>query len=111
MKNKAIKTKLLTVLLALCMVLSLVPMTAFAATVKLPAGVSREYLYNHTYHTKVEITANVSVKDAGGSVIETAKVNKSGDFVEGNVSDPAVQAEIQGIVLGSITVHHPFSCV
>ena len=31
MKNKAIKTKLLTVLLALCMVLSLVPMTAFAA--------------------------------------------------------------------------------
>ena len=31
MKNKAIKTKLLTVLLTLCMVLSLVPMTAFAA--------------------------------------------------------------------------------
>lgn len=31
MKNKAIKTKLLTVLLALCMLLSLVPMTAFAA--------------------------------------------------------------------------------
>ena len=30
MKNKAIKTKLLTVLLALCMVLSLVPMTAYA---------------------------------------------------------------------------------
>ena len=96
MKNKAIKTKLLTVLLALCMVLSLVPMTAFATTIELPAGVSREYLYNHTYHTKVEITANVSVKDAGGSVIETAQVNKSGDFVEGNVSDPAVQAEIQG---------------
>ena len=96
MKNKAIKTKLLTVLLTLCMVLSLVPMTAFATTIELPAGVSREYLYNHTYHTKVEITANVSVKDAGGSVIETAQVNKSGDFVEGNVSDPAVQAEIQG---------------
>ena len=96
MKNKAIKTKLLTVLLALCMVLSLVPMTAFATTIELPAGVNREYLYNHTYHTKVEITANVSVKDAGGSVIETAQVNKSGDFVEGNVSDPAVQAEIQG---------------
>ena len=31
MKNKAIKTKLLTVLLALCMVLSLVPMTAATA--------------------------------------------------------------------------------
>lgn len=96
-KNIKIKfTKLLTVLLALCMVLSLVPMTAFATTIELPAGVSREYLYNHTYHTKVKITANVSVKDAGGSVIETAQVNKSGDFVEGNVSDPAVQAEIQG---------------
>ena len=97
MKNKAIKTKLLTVLLALCMVLSLVPMTAFAATIELPAGVSREYLYNHTYHTKVEITANVSVKDAGGSVIETAQVNKSGDFIEGNVSNTAVQTEIQRI--------------
>ena len=30
MKNKAFKTKLLTVLLTLCMVLSLVPMTAYA---------------------------------------------------------------------------------
>ena len=46
MKNKAIKTKLLTVLLTLCMVLSLVPMTAFATTIELPAGVSRKYLYN-----------------------------------------------------------------
>ena len=106
MKNKAIKTKLLTVLLALCMVLSLVPMTAFAATVKLPAGVSREYLYNHTYHTKVEITANVSVKDAGGSVIETTQVNKSGDFIEGNVSNTAVQTEIQRI---DAEINAPFS--
>ena len=106
MKNKAIKTKLLTVLLALCMVLSLVPMTAFAATVKLPAGVSREYLYNHTYHTKVEITANVSVKDAGGSVIENAQVNKSGDFIEGNVSNTAVQTEIQRI---DAEINAPFS--
>ena len=32
MKNKAFNTKLLTVLLTLCMLLSLVPMTAFAAT-------------------------------------------------------------------------------
>ena len=32
MKNKAIKTKLLTVLLTLCMVLSLVPLSVFAAT-------------------------------------------------------------------------------
>lgn len=106
MKNKAIKTKLLTVLLALCMVLSLVPMTAFAATIELPAGVSREYLYNHTYHTKVEITANVSVKDAGGSVIETAQVNKSGDFIEGNVSNTAVQTEIQRI---DAEINAPFS--
>ena len=93
---KAKSKALLTLLFALCMALSLIPMTAFATTIELPAGVSREYLYNHTYHTKVEITANVSVKDAGGSVIENAQVNKSGDFIEGNVSDPAVQAEIQG---------------
>ena len=97
MKNKAIKTKLLTVLLALCMVLSLVPMTAFAATIKLPAGVSPGFSSNNTYHTKVETTANVSVKDANGSVIETTHVNKSGDFIEGDVSDTAVQTEIQRI--------------
>ena len=106
MKNKAIKTKLLTVLLALCMVLSLVPMTAFATTIELPAGVSRKHLYNHTYHTKVEITANVSVKDAGGSVIETTQVNKSGDFIEGNVSSTAVQTEIQRI---DAEINAPFS--
>ena len=32
MKNKAFKTKLLTVLLTLCMVLSIVPLSVFAAT-------------------------------------------------------------------------------
>ena len=32
MKERTLKTKLLTVLLALCMVLSIVPMTVFAAT-------------------------------------------------------------------------------
>lgn len=106
MKIRPIKNKLLTVLLTLCMMLSIVPMTAFATTIELPAGVSREYLYNHTYHTKVEITANVSVKDAGGSVIETAQMNKSGDFIEGNVSDPAVQAEIQGF---DAEINAPFS--
>ena len=89
--------KLLTVLLSLCTLLSLSPMTAFAAAVKLPTGVSTGFSYNHTYHTKVETTANVSIKDANGSVIETMPVNKSGDFIEGNVSDTAVQAEIQRI--------------
>ena len=89
--------KLLTVLLSLCTLLSLSPMTAFAAAVKLPTGVSTEFSYNHTYHTKVETTANVSIKDANGSVIETTPVNKSGDFIEGNVSNTAVQAEIQRI--------------
>ena len=89
--------KLLTVLLSLCTLLSLSPMTAFAAAVILPAGVSSEFSSDHTYHTKVETTANVSIKDAGGSVIETAQVNKSGDFVEGDVNDAAVQTEIQRI--------------
>ena len=88
---------LLSMLLSLCMVLSLVPLAAFADTVELPSGVNSERSYNHTYHTKVETTANVSVKGANGNVIETMQVNKSGEFVEGNVSDTAVQAEIQKI--------------
>lgn len=56
MKNRMLRVQLTTVLLTLCMVLSLVPVTAFAATVKLPAGVSPGFSYNHTYHTKIFLT-------------------------------------------------------
>ena len=87
MKTRPIKTKLLTALLTLCMVLSLVPISAFAAEYDfLPEGV--EYTIRrggtHTYYTRVDVTANVSVKDSEGTVLETTQVSKSsGDFIEG----------------------------
>ena len=88
--------KLLTVLLALCMVLSIVPITAYAGVTDVTGGTTTN-TYSHFYHTKVETTAQVTIKDADGNVIETTEVTKSGDFVEGNVSSDAVQAEIKRI--------------
>lgn len=74
--------KLLTVLLALCMVLSIVPITAYAVEIDfLPQGVTYLNDYKHTYHTQVNVTANVSVKDSNGAVVETTQVSKSsGEF-------------------------------
>mgnify|MGYP007112770507 FL=1 len=74
--------KLLTVLLALCMVLSIVPITAYAAEIEfLPQGVTYLNDLKHTYHTQVNVTANVSVKDSNGAVVETTQVSKSsGEF-------------------------------
>lgn len=79
-KNKT--KKLLTVLLALCMVLSIVPITAFAVEIDfLPQGVTYLNDFKHTYHTQVNVTANVSVKDSNGAVVETTQVSKSsGEF-------------------------------
>lgn len=88
--------KLLTVLLTLCLALSIVPITAYAGVTDVIGG-STTNTYSHFYHTKVETTAQVIIKDADGNVIETTEVTKSGDFVEGNVSDDAVQAEIKRI--------------
>lgn len=88
--------KLLTVLLALCMVLSIVPITAYAGVTDVTGGTTTNH-YSHFYHTKVETTAQVTIKDADGNVIETTEVTKSGDFVEGNVNSDAVQAEIKRI--------------
>ena len=77
--------KLLTVLLALCMVLSLTAFTAYAGELPkpdyLPEGVTYSNDYDHTYHTQVNVTANVSVKDSDGAVVETTQVSKSsGEF-------------------------------
>lgn len=74
--------KLLTVLLALCMVLSIVPITAFAVEIDfLPQGVTYLNDLKHSYHTQVNVTANVSVKDSNGAVVETTQVSKSsGEF-------------------------------
>ena len=79
--------KLLTVLLALCMVLSIVPITAFAVEIDfLPQGVTYLNDYKHTYHTQVNVTANVSVKDSDGTVVETTQVSKSTEeFLKGGV--------------------------
>lgn len=88
--------KLLTVLLTLYLALSIVPITAYAGVTDVTGG-STTNTYSHFYHTKVETTAQVIIKDADGNVAETTEVTKSGDFVEGNVSDDAVQAEIKRI--------------
>lgn len=88
--------KLLTVLLTLYLALSIVPITAYAGVTDVTGG-STTNTYSHFYHTKVETTAQVIIKDADGNVIETTEVTKSGDFVEGNISGDAVQAEIKKI--------------
>jgi len=88
--------KLLTVLLTLSLALSIVPITAYAGVTDV-IGDNTTNHYSHFYHTKVETTAQVTIKDADGNVIETTEVTKSGDFVEGNVNSDAVQAEIKRI--------------
>lgn len=88
--------KLLTVLLTLYLALSIVPITAYAGVTDVIGG-NTTNPYSHFYHTKVETTAQVIIKDADGNVAETTEVTKSGDFVEGNVNSDAVQAEIERI--------------
>lgn len=88
--------KLLTVLLTLYLALSIVPITAYAGVTDVTGG-STTHTYSHFYHTKVETTAQIIIKDADGNVIETTEVTKSGDFVEGNFNSDAVQAEIERI--------------
>ena len=88
--------KLLTVLLTLYLALSIVPITAYAGVTDV-IGDNTTNPYSHFYHTKVETTAQVTIKDADGNVIETTEVTKSGNFVEGNVNSDAVQAEIKRI--------------
>ena len=88
--------KLLTVLLTLYLALSIVPITAYAGVTDVTGGTTTN-TYSHFYHTKVETTAQVTIKDADGNVAETTEVTKSGDFVEGNFNSDAVQAEIKRI--------------
>lgn len=90
MKERTLITKLLTVLLTLCMVLSLTAFTAYAGELPkpdyLPEGVTYSNDYDHTYHTQVNVTANVSVKDSDGTVVETTQVSKSTEeFLKGGV--------------------------
>ena len=111
MKERTLKTKLLTVLLTLCLALSIVPITAFAAEIDfLPQGVTYLNDLKHTYHTQVNVTANVSVKDSNGAVVETKQVTKSSEeFLKGGVGAlqaklAALQAEIETPYQASGTV-------
>jgi hypothetical protein len=93
MKIRPIKAKLLTALLTLCMMLSLTAFTAYAGELPkpdyLPEGVTYSNDYDHTYHTQVNVTANVSVKDSDGTVVETTQVSKSTEeFLKGGVLFP-----------------------
>ena len=94
MKERTLKTKLLTVLLTLCLALSIVPITTFAAEMDfLPQGVEYSRDNKHTYHTQINATANVSVKDSDGTVVEITQVSKSSeDYLKGGVG--ALQAEL-----------------
>ena len=103
--------KLLTVLLTLYLALSIVPITAFAVEIDfLPQGVTYLNDFKHTYHTQVNVTANVSVKDSNGAVVETKQVTKSSEeFLEGGVGAlhaklAALQAEIETPYQASGTV-------
>lgn len=92
---KKCNRKLLSILLALCMVLTIVPITALAAEWEnldfLPQGVTHSTEYKNPYHTQVNVTANVIVKGSDGTVVETTQVSKSSeDFVKGNLNDEAV---------------------
>ena len=105
MKERTLKTKLLTVLLTLCMVLSLTAFTAYAGELPkpdyLPEGVTYSTDYDHTYHTQVNVTANVSVKDSDGTVVETTQVSKSsGEFnfiTEGFPSAEVLQTAVENL--------------
>ena len=88
------KASLLTALFTLCMLLSLAPISAFADGMDfLPQGVTYSKYNKHTYHTQVNVTANVSVKDSTGTVLETTQVSKSSeDYLKGGVG--SLQAEL-----------------
>ena len=87
MQKTTIKNRLLATLLTLCMVLSLAPMSAFATELDfLPEGVTSSTDNKHAYHTQVNVTANVSIKDSDGTVVETTQVHKSTEeFLKGGV--------------------------
>lgn len=65
----------------------------------LPEGVKKTSLsYSNPYHTRVDVTANVSVKASDGTVVETTKVSKSsGEFIQGNLSGEAVQTALANL--------------
>ena len=62
----------------------------------LPSGVKKDTTYQHAYHTQVNVTANVSVKDSEGTVLETKQVTKSTEeFLKGGVGE--IQTELANL--------------
>ena len=55
-------------------------------------GTSRSS-YQHTYHTNIKVTANVTIQDKEGNTT-TESIYKESGFIKGNVSDTAVQTQI-----------------
>lgn len=95
-KNIKIKfTKLLTVLLTLCMILSIVPITAYSAETEVSGEKPLTNNYTHTYHTNIKVTADVKIIDQSGNLISTTIINKESGFLIGNVSDAQPQAELK----------------
>ena len=88
--------RILSLLLVFCMTMAFLPLTAFAGVTDVTSGATSN-VYNHTYHTKVKMTANVTVKDSDGNIADTKQIAEEGDFIVGNVSDNAVQSEITRI--------------
>ncbi|MGN0441125.1 MAG: hypothetical protein ACI4FO_00320, partial [Acutalibacteraceae bacterium] len=88
--------RIISLFIVLCMVLAIVPVTAFAEDTR------GDSVYIHTYHTKVKLTANVTIQDSEGNTVNTYPVSEeSADYIVGNVSDDAIQAEItrlEGVV-------------
>lgn len=82
------KRRVVTVLLALAMALALtVPVWAGVTDVTGGGGTNT---YTHTYHTKINAEATFTLKDGTAHTIK----HESSDFVVGNISDEAAQAEI-----------------
>lgn len=100
--KKTKSKKLLTVLLTLYLALSIVPITAFAVEIDfLPQGVTYLNDFKHTYHTQVNVTANVSVKDSNGAVVETKQVSKSsGEF--NFITEEFPSAEVLQTAVGNL---------
>ena len=93
-RNKHHAGRIISLFIVLCMVLAIVPITAFAGVEDVTGG-TPSTVYKHTYHTKVKMTANVTVQDSDGNTVNTYPVSEeSADYIVGNVSDDAVQAEI-----------------
>lgn len=99
-KRKIKKLRWLPILITSCLILSVVsaPVTIFAdegteGIENRPSGVGVEYSYNHTYHTNVKITANVTIQDEDGNTTSQIVEEESG-YIKGKVSDENIQNQI-----------------